>query len=108
MVVKAAGHPAAMTPAIRGAIREVDPNQPLHDVLPMPEFMRGALAQRLNLMLVGSFAALALVLASVGMYGVISQLTARRSREFGVRLAVGPKPGTSSLCCCARALPALR
>jgi putative ABC transport system permease protein len=94
MVVKAAGDPAAMTPAIRAAIREVDPNQPLYDVLPMPEFIaRTLLAQRLNLMLVGSFAVLALALASVGLYAEISHLTARRSREFGVRLAVGASPG---------------
>jgi hypothetical protein len=94
MVVKAAGDPAAMTPAIRAAIREVDPNQPLYDVLPMSEFIaRTLLAQRLNLMLVGSFAVLALVPASVGLYAVVSHLTVRRSREFGVRLAVGQPAG---------------
>jgi putative ABC transport system permease protein len=93
MVVKTAGDPAAMTAAIRAAIREIDPNQPLYDVFPMTEFIeRTLLAQRLNLVLVGSFAALALLLASLGLYGVVSHLTARRSREFGVRLAVGATP----------------
>jgi ABC-type antimicrobial peptide transport system permease subunit len=82
-----------MTPAIRAAIREIDPNQPLYDVYPMPEIVaRTLLAQRLNLVLVGSFAVLALLLASLGLYGVVSHLTARRSREFGVRLAIGATP----------------
>jgi putative ABC transport system permease protein len=93
MAVKTAGDPAAMASAIRAAIREIDPNQPLYDVFPMSDFIaRTLLAQRLNLVLVGSFAVLALLLASVGLYGVVSHLTARRSREFGVRLAVGATP----------------
>ena len=93
MVVKTAGDPAALTPAIRAAIRQIDPNQPLYEVLPMSEFIaRTMLAERLNLVLVGSFAVLALLLASIGLYGVTSHLTARRSREFGVRLAVGATP----------------
>jgi putative ABC transport system permease protein len=93
MVIRTAGDPASMTPAIRAAIRNVDPSQPLYDVYPMPAFVaRTLLAQRLNLVLVGSFAALALLLASLGLYAVVSQLTARRSREFGVRLAVGATP----------------
>ncbi len=93
MAVKTAGDPAAMTSAIRAAIREVDPNQPLYEVLPMSDFIgRTLLAQRLNVVLVGSFAVLALLLASIGLYGVVSHLTARRSREFGVRLALGATP----------------
>jgi len=93
MAVKTAGDPAAMASAIRAAIREIDPNQPLYDVFPMSDFIaRTLLAQRLNLVLVGSFAVLALLLASIGLYGVVSHLTARRSREFGVRLAVGATP----------------
>ena len=93
MAVKTAGDPAAMTSAIRAAIREIDPNQPLYDVFPMSDFIaRTLLAQRLNLVLVGSFAVLALLLASIGLYGVVSHLTARRSREFGIRLAVGATP----------------
>jgi putative ABC transport system permease protein len=93
MVVKTVGDPAAMTSEIRAAIRDVDPNQPLYDVFPMSDFIeRTLLAQRLNLVLVGSFAVLALLLAAIGLYGVVSHLTARRSREFGVRLAVGATP----------------
>ena len=93
MAVNTVGDPAALTSAIRAAIRDIDPNQPLYDVLPMSDFIgRTLLAQRLNVVLVGSFAVLALLLASIGLYGVVSHLTARRSREFGVRLAVGATP----------------
>jgi putative ABC transport system permease protein len=59
----------------------------------MQDFIaRTLLTQRLNLVLVGSFAVLSLLLASIGLYGVVSHLTARRSREFGIRLAVGATP----------------
>jgi putative ABC transport system permease protein len=93
MAVKTAGDPAAMTAAIRTAIHDIDPNQPLYDVYPMPDVIeRTMLTQRLNLVLVVAFAAFALLLASVGIYGVVANLTARRAREFGVRLAVGATP----------------
>jgi putative ABC transport system permease protein len=93
LAVKTAGPPAAMTKAVRAAIRAVDPDQALYDVRPMTEVVeRTLLAQRLNVVLVGSFALLALVLAAAGLYGVVSQLTARRTREFGIRLAVGADP----------------
>jgi ABC-type antimicrobial peptide transport system permease subunit len=94
LAVKTAGAPGAMTEAVRAAIREVDPDQALYDVRPMTEVVqRTLLGQRLNLVLVGSFAVLALLLASAGLYGVVSQLTARRAREFGIRLAIGAEPG---------------
>ena len=69
-----------MTPAIRAAIREIDPNQPLYDVFPMTDFIaRTLLAQRLNLVLVGSFAVLALVAGEHLSYTASSRImTARR------------------------------
>jgi putative ABC transport system permease protein len=94
MVVKTMGDPAAMTAAVREAIREVDPGQPLYDVRPMTEVVeRSVMAQRINTVLVGAFAGLGLLLASIGLYSVVSHLTARRSREFGIRLALGADPG---------------
>ncbi|MBI1898687.1 MAG: ABC transporter permease, partial [Acidobacteria bacterium] len=93
LVVKTSGDPAGFAGAVRAAIHEIDPDQPLYDVLPMTEFVARTMAgDRLNTVLVGSFASLALLLASVGVYGVVSQITARRARDFGIRLALGADP----------------
>lgn len=90
MVVRTLADPAGLTTAVRAAIREVDPDQPLYDVRPMTDVVERTLhGQRLNVVLVGTFAGLALFLASVGLYGVVSHLTERRRREFGIRLALG-------------------
>ena len=93
MVVKTAGPPGAMTAAVQAAIREVDRGQALYDVRPMTDVVaRTLIGQRLNMVLVGGFAALALLLAAIGLYGVVAHLTARRAREFGIRLAIGARP----------------
>ena len=77
---------------IGGAIHELDPDQPLYDVRPMPAVLERTLrGQWLNTVLIGVFAVLALVLASVGLYGVVSYVTAQRRREFAIRLAVGAR-----------------
>jgi putative ABC transport system permease protein len=70
----------------------VDPDQPLYDVRPMPAVLERTLrGQWINTVLIGVFAVLALVLASVGLYGVVSYVTAQRRREFAIRLAVGAR-----------------
>ena len=92
MVVRTTADPSSLTAPIRAAIHEVDPDQPLYDVRPMPAVLERTLqGQWINTVLIGVFAALALVLASVGLYGLVSYVTAQRRREFAIRLAVGAK-----------------
>ena len=92
MVVRATVEPSSLTGAIRAAIHEVDPDQPLYDVWPMTTVVERTLrGQWLNTVLIGAFACIALVLASAGLYGVVSYVTAQRRREFGIRLALGAK-----------------
>ena len=74
------------------AIGEIDPDQPLYDVRPMTAVLERTLhGQWLNMILVGAFAAMALLLASTGLFGVVSYLTEQRQREFGIRVAVGAR-----------------
>jgi ABC-type antimicrobial peptide transport system permease subunit len=92
MVVRTAVDPSSITPGVRAAIRGIDPDQPLYDLRPMSDVIERTLhGHWLNTVLVGAFAVLALLLASVGLYGVVSYLTAQRQREFAIRVAVGAK-----------------
>jgi predicted permease len=90
LVVRTTGDPLSVAAPIRNEIRTLDPNLPVANVRPMTEVVNAAVATpRLTGFLMGAFAGIALALAAVGLYGLLSYLVARRTAEIGIRLAVG-------------------
>jgi hypothetical protein len=94
LAVRSVDDPASVASAVTGAISRIDPNQAVADVRPLAEFIADDLARpRFAMQLLGGFSLVALILAGMGLYGVVAFWVARRTSEIALRMAIGAESG---------------
>jgi putative ABC transport system permease protein len=94
VLIRTAGEPTAIAPALRTVVRELDPDQPLAQVAPLDELLDNqTAARRFNTWLLGAFGAAAITLTAIGLYSLLAYVVALRRHEMAVRLAIGGTPG---------------